>query len=358
MGTKTFAFTPPNILVVDDINANLVVLTELIRNAGYIARPVTSVQYALSAIEAFPPNLILLDISMPEIDGFVFCDLLKKNAETRDIPVIFISALNSTEDKIKGFQLGAVDYIVKPFEVEEVTLRINTHLKMYKMQCELEVYNKKLYKIINDQIRKSYDEQKNVLLALSNLLVARDHRKAGHLERVSENSRILATSLQFSLKFQERITNIFIDAIELAAPLHDIGNIAIPDSILLKPSELSMEETDTMKMHTSMGANTLEEIYNNNKHNDFVKMAIDIARYHHEYWNGYGYPMGIAGTNIPLSARIVSVIDAYDSLTHDKIYKPAYTHEESMDIINEGSGFQFDPDIVAIFNKIQHQLKN
>ena len=357
MEIKTFSYTLPNILVVDDINANLVVLTELIRNAGYIARPVTSVQHALSAIEAFPPNLILLDISMPEIDGFVFCDMLKKNAETRDIPVIFISAFNSTKDKIKGLQLGAVDYIVKPFEVEEVMLRINTHLKMYKMQCELEVYNKKLYKIINDQIRKIYDEQKNVLLAMAKLSVVRDYRRVGHLERIRENSKILAMSLQFSLKFQEQITNIFIDAIELAAPLHDIGNIAIPDSILLKPSELSMEETDTMKIHTSMGANTLEEIYNNSEHNDFVKMAIDIARYHHEYWNGCGYPMGIAGTKIPLSARIVSVIDAYDSLTHDKIYKPAYSHEESMNIINEGSGIKFDPDIVVVFNKIQHQLK-
>jgi len=357
MGIKSFEFTPPNILVVDDINANLVVLIELIRNAGYIARPVTTVIHALSAIEALAPNLILLDISMPEIDGFAFCEMLKKNVETRDIPVIFISALNSTADKIKGFQLGAVDYIVKPFEIEELTLRINTHLKMYKMQCELEVYNKKLYKIINDQIRKIYDEQKNVLFALKKLLVARDYRKAGHLECISENSRILAMGLQFSLKFQEQTTNIFIEAIELAAPLHDIGNIEIPDSILLKSSELSMEEADAMKMHTIMGANTLEEIYNFNEHNSFVKMAIDIARYHHEHWNGYGYPTGIAGTKIPLSARIVAVIDAYNSLTHDKICKPAYSHEESMDIINKGSGYQFDPDIITIFNKIQHQLK-
>jgi putative two-component system response regulator len=356
-GVKSFTFTPPNILVVDDISANLVVLTELIRNAGYIARPVTSVQHAIKAIEAFAPSLILLDISMPEIDGFVFCDMLKKNAETRDIPVIFISALNSTEDKIKGFQLGAVDYIVKPFEVREVTLRINTHLKIYKMQCELEGYNKKLYKIINDQIRKNYDEQKNVLLALTKLSMARDDTKVGHLDRVGKNTRILAMSLQFSPKFQEQITNTFIDAIELAAPLHDIGKIAISDSILLKPSELNTEETKIMKTHTSLGANTLEEIYNNNEHNGFVKMAIDIARSHHEYWNGYGYPMGLAGTEIPLSARIASVIDSYDSLTHDKIYKPAYSHEESMDIINEGSGIQYDPDIVVIFNKIQYQLK-
>ncbi|HWT26543.1 MAG TPA: HD domain-containing phosphohydrolase [Mobilitalea sp.] len=349
-------YNTPNILVVDDVNTNLVILTEMIRNAGYIARPVTSAKQAISAIEALAPHLILLDISMPDMDGFEFCSMLKKNASTRDIPIIFISALNSTEDKIKGFQLGAVDYIAKPFEVEEVTLRINTHLKIYKMQQELEVYNKKLYKIINDQIRKIYEEQKNILYALARLSAKRDNAGGYHLERVGKNSRLLAMSMQLSPRFKDEVTNSFIDSIELAAPLHDIGKIAISDNILLKKTRLDPDEMEIVRTHSEIGANILKEIYSYNVHNEFIKMAINIAWYHHENWDGSGFPKGLAKTDIPLCARIVSIIDVYDVLISERSYKPAFSHEESIKIINDGAGKKFDPDIVAIFNKIQNQL--
>lgn len=350
-------FSPANILVVDDVNANLIVLAEIIRNAGYIARPVTSARQAVNAIEALPPNLILMDISMPEIDGFVFCTMLKKNANTRDIPIIFISALSSTEDKIKGFKAGAVDFIVKPFEVEEVTFRINTHLHMYKMQLELEGYNKKLYRIINDQIRKLYEEHKKVINALIKVAEKRDKSKAIHLEHVGKNSKILAMSLQMSSKFRNKITNSFIEAIELAAPLHDIGKMVICDSIMLKSDNLNTQETEIMKTHTTIGASILEEIYTVNEQNEFLKLAVDIAKNHHEMWNGTGYPNGIIGTDIPLCARIVSIVNEYDLLIASKDYGKGYSHERAVKIINEESEKQFDPDIVAVFNKIQYQLK-
>jgi putative two-component system response regulator len=349
-------YYPQNILVVDDIAANLIALTEMIRKAGFIARPVTSVKQALSAIEALTPDLILLDISMPDIDGFTFCNMLKTNANTRNIPVIFISALNSTEDKIKGFQLGAVDYIAKPFEIEEVTLRVNTHLKMHKMQKELEAYNKKLYKIINDQIKKIYDEQKNVIYALAKLLEKLDSFVPMHLDRIGLNSRILAMSLQLTPIFQDQITNSFIDAIELASLLHDIGKIEL-DKRILQKTELTQEEVEVLKTHTILGSKTLEEIFVFNKQNEFLKMAIDIAKYHHEYWNGEGFPFGIAGNNIPLSARIVSVVDNYDILICGRYNQISHSHEDSIRMINKGAGIQFDPNIVAVFNKIQHQLK-
>lgn len=351
---ENLPFSPPNILVLDDVNANLVVLAEIIRNAGYIARLVTSARQAVNAIEALPPNLILMDISMPEIDGFVFCSMLKKNANTRDIPVIFISALNSAEDKIKGFRAGAVDYISKPFETEEVTLRINTHLQMHKMQQELEVYNKKLYKIINDQICKLYEEQKNVINALVKLAERKDTERAIHLEMVAKNSKLLAISLQMSPQFRNKITNSFIDAIELAAPLHDIGKLIISDSIIGRKDKTA-EGIELMKTHTTVGAGILEEIYSTNEHNDFLKLAISIAKNHHERWDGSGYPSGIKGEDIPLSARIVSVVNVYDNLIND--YGQAYSHEKSMELINEDAGYGFDPEIVSIFNKIQHQLK-
>jgi putative two-component system response regulator len=329
----------------------------MLHNAGYIARPVTSAIQAVAAIEALTPNLILMDISMPDIDGYVFCNMLKKSANTRDIPVIFVSALRSDESKIKGLRMGAVDFIVKPFNPEEVMLRINTHLKMYKIQLELEAYNKKLYKIINDQVRKNYEEQKNVIYALGKLIVKLNSSKTAYFELVGKNSRILAMSLQVSSKYQDNITNSFIDAIELASPLLDIGTFAINDVILKKPASLIKEEKDIKKSHTTFGANTLEEIYSLNEHNDFLKMAIDIARFHHENWDGSGYPMGLKGTEIPLCARIVSVVDAYNLIVVDNVCQNVYTYDRGMEIMNEGSGVLFDPDIIAVLNKIHNQLK-
>jgi putative two-component system response regulator len=260
-------------------------------------------------------------------------------------------------DKIKGFQLGAVDYITKPFEVEEVTLRINTHLKYYRMQQELEVYNKKLYKIINDQIRKIYEEQKNILHALTKLYAQRDAAEGGHLERVGKNSRLLAICMQLCPQYENEITNSFIETIELTAPLHDIGMIAISDEIRLHAWNLSQEKFEILKTHCDIGANTLREIYSYDENNDFIRMAINIAGYHHENWDGSGYPNGISGRDIPLCARIVAIINEYDIYVSERSYKTAYSHEEGMKMINDNAGIRFDPDIVKIFNKIQYQLK-
>lgn len=349
-------FSPPNILVVDDVNANLALLTELIHNAGYIARPVTSAVQAANAIEALIPNLILLDISMPGTDGYVFCSMLKKNAKTRGIPVIFISAMNTPEDRIKGYEAGAVDFVAKPYEAEELLLRIGIHLKMYNMQQELELYNKKLNKIIDEQIGKIYEEQKNIIYALVKLMERRNHFIGRHLENIGRNSRILAMSLQLSTDFKDQITNSFIDAIEITSKLYDIGNITIRDNIIWKTSELNKEEMEVMKMHTLAGADILEDIFSRNRSNELMKMAIEIVKYHHENWDGSGYPEGLKGTQIPLHARIVRVVDAYDSLIYKKDLTNVYSHEESMKIINEGSGSLFDPDIIKVFNIIQEQL--
>ncbi len=350
------SYSPPNILIVDDVNANLTVLTEIIRKEGYIARPVTSIKQAWSAIEALAPNLILLDISMPETNCLEFCSMLKKNSTTRDIPVIFITDLNSIHDKIKGFQLGAVDYISKPFEVEEVTIRINTHLKMHKTQKELEVYNKKLYKIINEQIRKIYEGQKQVVEAMVKIATINNPLRAAHLKRVGDNARILAISLQLSNKFKEQVTNSFIDAIDLAAQLHDIGTLGIGDALLEKEVPTD-EEINLIKRHPQMGADALEEVLALAGNNEFVRMAINIARYHHENWDGSGYPTQLAGNEIPLCARIVSVIETYDSLVCLSNSGNTVSHEEAMRIINRGAGSVFDPDIIQVFNKIQNQLK-
>ncbi len=346
-----------NVLIVDDVIANLVILTEIIKKAGYVARPVTDVHQAMDAVEALLPDLILLDVTMPDIDGFEYCRMLKKDVKTRNIPVIFISAVTSPETKRKGFEMGGVDFILKPFETQEVYLRVNTHLKLYRMQRELENYNKQLQKTINAQIRRMNEEQRLVMLAMAKLAEDRDSLDNTHVENVGKNARLIALSLQFSPKFTKLISNEFVETIELAAPLHDIGKMRIPDSVLLKPGKLTEEEMAVMRTHSRIGAETLRSIYSLSEKNPAIEMAIDIAEYHHERWDGKGYPDGLKGTEIPLSARISAIADVYDVLISERCYKPAYTHEKAIEIINSEAGKSFDPDIVEVFNKIQKQLK-
>lgn len=346
-----------NILIVDDVVSNLVILTEIIKKAAYIARPVTSVRQAMEAINAMLPNMILLDITMPDIDGFEYCSMLKTNVKTKDIPVIFISAMTNTEGKERGFNAGAVDFIQKPFEEQEVYLRVNTHLKLYRMQQEMEKYNKQLQRMVNDQIKKLDDEQRLVIYALTKLTEGRDNLSGTHFENVGKNARLLALSLQLSLKFTKEISNEFVDNLELVVPLHDLGKTAIPDRILLKPGKLTADEMDIIKTHSETGASILRDISSRSEQNALLKMAIDIVQYHHEKWDGSGYPEGLRGMQIPLSARITAVVDVYDTLISTRCYKEAYSHEQAMQIMNEEAGRSFDPDIIDVFNKIQRQLR-
>ncbi|MEG2440957.1 MAG: response regulator [Acetivibrio sp.] len=347
----------PNILIVDDVTSNLIILTEMIKSVGYIARPVTSARQAMQAIEIKLPDLILLDISMPDMNGYQFCEILKKESITKDIPIIFISAMNAKEDRIRGFRLGAVDFISKPFEIEEVTLRINTHLNLYRMQKELEICNKYLHKMVNEQIVKIVEEEKHFIHSLAKLSELREDPTGSHVRNVAYNCKLLAMSLQLSPKFEKEIGNTFVEAMEIVAPLHDIGKISIHDNILLKPGKLTKEEREVIKTHAQIGADTLMELYNGNEHNEYLKMAIEIAQSHHEHWDGTGYPNGLAKQEIPLAARIMSVIDVYDALMSERCYRKAFTHRESIEIISEESGKSFDPEIIEIFNKIQNKLK-
>lgn len=347
----------PNILIVDDVSTNLVILSEMVKSTGCVPRPVTNVKQAQTAIDRKIPQLILLDISMPETDGFEFCAMLKADVKTRDIPIIFISALDSVEDKIKGFKLGAVDYIAKPFEKEEVTLRLNTHLKIYKLQQEMEAYNRKLHQVVNEQITRGAEEQKNVLGALADILNMQSNIYEKGIDKISANCRMLAISLQFSPKFDKVIPSAFVDEIEAASQLYDIGMLSVNDDIAYKKKELTAEEWEKIKSHTTIGADYLKKINKDKNKNGYLDMAADIAKYHHENWDGTGYPEGLSGNDIPLSARIVAVIDTYMALNSDRSYRKAYTREESLSIMRSEAGKRFDPSIIDIFCKIQKQLQ-
>lgn len=346
-----------NILIVDDVLTSLAVMSDIVKSAGFIARPVQNVRQAMEAIEALPPDLILSDVSMPDIDGYEFCEMLKENPKTADIPVIFVSAMNDTNSRKKGYNVGAVDFIMKPFDFDEVKLRIDTQIKNLVLQRELEEYNKRLHRMMNTQIAKITDDQRHLIYGLVRLAESREDPTGSHLRNVSENAAFLAQSLQLSPEHEKHISNNFIEDIGLAAPLHDIGNLTISDRILLKRGKLTPDEMSVVRTHAEIGARTLTEVYSHNEFSRYLGMAIDIAYYHHEKWDGSGYPKGLKGKGIPISARIFSLVDVYDTLTRDKCYRDAYTHEEALKIIKSESGRSFDPSIVDIFFKIQSGIR-
>lgn len=347
------------ILVVDDVEVNLIILEEIIKNMGYQSLLAQNVKEALSILEEADrlPQLVLSDISMPGIDGYTFCSMLKKNPYTKDIPVIFISAMDSAADLGKGFELGAVDYIPKPFDKAEVEMRISAHLKIYFMQKDLEENNRQLSILVASQMEKLRLEQKNIIIALARLIEKKENNNGLHYINVSHNSRILAQAMQLSPKFENEITDDFIDTIESSSGLHDIGKIMIPDAILLKNTLLNAEERKVMCTHAEIGAKTLIDIYQNIEKNDFIDMAIDIAWYHHECWDGTGYPKGLKGEEIPLSARIVKVVDVFDAMISERRYKKPIPLPEVLDYMKQKAGTIFDPDIIQVLLRIYKNFR-
>ncbi|MGD0726040.1 MAG: response regulator [Spirochaetia bacterium] len=347
----------PGILIVDDAPENLQVLERFLKIKGYRTRPVPSGKRALQEAESEPPDLILLDIHMPEIDGYEVCRRLKENEKLRDIPVLFLSALSETMDKVKAFQVGGVDYVTKPFEFEEILSRVNTHLKIRSLQIELEKHSRHLEDLVAAQVKEISDSQLAAIFALAKLAESRDANTGKHLERGQAFCRLLAAKLSEQPRYRGHIGSSYIENIHHSSPLHDIGKVAIQDSILLKPGMLSPEEFEIVKTHAALGAQTLEAVRSKYPKNAFIDMGIAIARSHHEKWDGSGYPDGLSGEDIPLSARIMAVTDVYDALRSKRCYKPVFSHEKSRAIIVESSGTHFDPSVVEAFCRLEEQFR-
>lgn len=346
----------PKVLIVDDVATNVSLLQKMIIKMGYEPLTSTSVEQAIEVINHNLPNVILSDIVMPEVNGYQFCEILKKNVLTRDIPVIFVSAAGEVKDRQKAFDLGAVDFIHKPYEYVEIAMRLDTHLKMYYMKKELETKNKRLNTVIQEQAKQLEKEQKRLLKAFSTF--AEGHKYYGtHVEFVTYNARLLAQALNFTEKYENKISAKFVDAIEISASIHDIGKVTIPKEILNKTGKLSKEDLQIIRQHTVNGYELLKEVYGDIKSNDFVEMALDVVRSHHENWDGSGYPDGLKGDEIPLPARILAIIDSYDALLREQCYRPQHTEEETKQIMNESTGIKFDPYIMDTFLKIEKQLK-
>lgn len=357
MASITDAGERESILIVDDTPANLELLAGMLRQKQYRVRPALSGKLALQAALNDPPDLILLDINMPEMDGYEVCRQLKADRRSADVPVIFISALNETVDKIEAFSAGGVDYVTKPFQFEEVNARVETHLKLHRLQAALENHNRNLTTLVQAQVSEISEAQMAMIFALAKLSESRDDDTGGHLERVQMFCRILATQLAEATPYGEIIDGRYIENIFQTSPLHDVGKVSIPDAILLKSDKLTGEEFELMKRHTVVGAETLETVRRHYPKNMFIAMGIEVARSHHERWDGGGYPDGLTGEMIPLSARIMAVADVYDALRSRRSYKPALPHDESLGIITRGRGTQFDPDVVDAFVRISDVME-
>jgi putative two-component system response regulator len=360
-----------NILIVDDTHANLKLLVDMLKERGHTARPARSGHLALQAAASNPPDLILLDVTMPDMNGYEVCEQLKTNPALRDIPVIFLSALNETFDKVRAFQVGGVDFITKPFQIEEVDARVRTHLKLNRNQRDLERllneqkdvhqklqrYQQQLEDMVKDQVQELAASQMATIFALAKLAESRDDETGQHLERVQNLCLLLASRLAESSPYQKLINHSTIEVIYHASALHDIGKVGISDLILLKPDKLTPDEFEVMKTHASLGAETLKAVLQTYQGNTFLSTGIDIARSHHERWDGRGYPDGLSGDIIPLAARIMAISDVYDALRSKRCYKEAFTHRHSVEIIRAASGTQFDPILVEVFLEIEQEFE-
>ncbi|HDZ14938.1 MAG TPA: response regulator [Pricia sp.] len=344
------------ILVVDDNELNRDVLHALIMALGHVPLLAENGLYALTQMEKQPPDLVLLDILMPEMDGYKVLNHMKNDSFLRNIPVIIISAVNEMESVVQCIEMGADDYMVKPFDPTLLGARIGACLEKKRLRDQkdnyfkqIEDYNPKLEERVHEQVQQITVAQQATIFALAKLAASRNLETGEHLQRMCEYSRVLSEKLRLLPKYASVIDEDFIRNIYAASPLHDIGKVAIPDRILLKIDKLTEEEYNIMKTHTIIGGKTLREVDQQHPGNDFVHVGIEIAESHHERWDGNGYPYGLAGEDIPLAGRILALGDVYDAQTSERVYKEAFSHDRSREIILSGSGKNFDSDIVEAF---------
>lgn len=338
----------PSVLVVDDIPDNVRLIAELLEGTCR-CRVATSGIKALAIAVAYPqPELILLDVDMPDMNGYEVCRRLKADPATSSIPVIFITALTGEEDETEGFRAGGVDYITKPVSKAVLLARVKAQLTIASSKHYLARKNELLESMVRERSRQLTSIRDVIVLALASLAEARDNETGTHIMRVQHYSQLLAMTLQ---KYPEHnITDEFIELIFKTSPLHDIGKVGVPDSILFKQGKLSGEEFAAMKRHSLLGGQTLDEVERQLAvPEEFVSMAQAITLHHHERWDGEGYPLGLAGKDIPLAARIVALADAYDALTSPRAYKSPVTLDDARRIIESERGKQFDPDVVGAF---------
>lgn len=345
------------LLAVDDTLANIDVVKGVLAQ-DYVVQAALSGKMALKIIAKKKPDLILLDIMMPEMDGYEVCRILKSQEHTKDIPIIFLTAKAQADDETKGLSLGAVDYITKPISPPILKERVKNHLILQASKDLLAHQNEILEERIIKRTSQLSELQDVAMVAMGALAESRDPETGNHIRRTQRYVKALAVEVAKHEPYRDFLTPEVITSLYKSAPLHDIGKVGIRDSILLKPGKLTDEEYEEMKLHTAYGRDALAaaEKYMDCADN-FLIFAKEIAYSHQEKWDGSGYPEGLAGLDIPLSARLMAIADVYDALISKRVYKPAFSHEKAVTIISEGSGSHFEPLLVDCFLAIVDEFK-
>ena len=346
----------PKILVVDDEKFYIDVLVDLLGDDYKVVVAKNGEQAIMRATADPLPDLILLDVLMPDLDGYDVCKLLKENSLTRDIPVIFLTVKSEITDELKGFELGAVDYISKPMSPPIVKARVHTHLSLNTARRLLTDQNRLLEIKVRERTEELTRTKDVAIFCMASLAETRDAETGKHILRTQNYVRVLAERLQQHPRFNDYLTGDTIDLLYKTSPLHDIGKVGVPDRILLKPGKLDSEEREIMKKHAYYGYEAILRAEQELGTTDFLQMAREIAYTHHEKWDGSGYPKGLEGDAIPISGRLMAIADVYDALINRRVYKDAYTHEYAVDAIAKESGKHFDPDIVAAFLAAQDEF--
>jgi putative two-component system response regulator len=347
------------VLVVDDTPDNLALMNGLLRD-DYKVKVANCGEKALKiAVAPIRPDLILLDIMMPGLDGYEVCRRLKADARTRDIPVIFLSAKSDAVDEKHGFELGAVDYITKPVSPPIMLARVRNHLALKAAADFLRDKNAYLEGEVARRTQEVEAIQDVTILAMASLAETRDTDTGNHIRRTQHYVRALARQLCRHPRFSSFLTEENISMLFKSAPLHDIGKVGIPDRILLKPGRFDPEEFEIMKTHTTLGRDAIEHAEQSlGAHVAFLGMAKEIALSHQEKWDGSGYPQGLAGDAIPISARLMALADVYDAIISRRVYKQAMTHACAVGIIEAGRNSHFDPDVVEAFSAIEREFQS
>jgi putative two-component system response regulator len=347
----------PTILIVDDTPDNIMLLSRLLKDK-YHTKVATNGSTALQVAAATPDlDLILLDVMMPGMDGYETCRALKANPATADIPVIFLTAKNQIEDEAMGLSVGAVDYLGKPISPPILFARVSTHLTLRAARKLLQEHNQNLERMVQQRTAQLLLMQEALILAMASMAEYRSGAPDNHIRRTQHYVRALALKLRSHPRFAASLSDENIDLMVKSAPLHDIGKVAIPDRILQKRGKLDAEEFETMKLHAAYGRDTIMLA---EKHlggsNSFLMFARQIAHSHQEKWDGSGYPESLSGEEIPVSARLMAVADVYDALISRRVYKPPFTHAQSLEIMRQGRGSHFDPDVLDAFFSLEAEF--
>ena len=354
------------ILIVDDEVSTLRVLHQIL-GADYAVFTAKSGREAIGKVKEVLPDLVLLDIVMPGIDGYKTIRHIKADPAVSRIPVIFLTSKDDAESEVDGLALGAVDYIAKPFDVSLLKKRIQLHLlveeqknRLREQNERLRDYNVNLQKMVDEKTEKIMRMQDAILNTIAEVIEFRDSTTGGHIERTQLYVKALVEKMIEQKKYLEEIDGVDIKPLIQSAPLHDLGKVKIPDSILNKPGKLTSDEIEVMKRHTILGKEAIHKIAERagESDNDLLRHAAVMAYSHHEKWDGTGYPLGLKGKAIPLQGRLMAIADVYDALVSERPYKKAYPHEKAVEIIREGKGAHFDPVLTELFEGLAESFDN